>query len=391
MKRPFEGLKVIDATHVLAGPYCGYQLALLGADTIKIEPPDRPDPVRERGPVPSLNAAQMGFNYLVQGSNKRSMTLNLKSDEGKAIFKRLVADADVLIENFSTGAFGKLGLGYDDIRAINPKIIYVSITAFGQTGPWSSRTGYDPALQGISGIMVKTAAGGEAPVMPGAPFIDYATGLNAAFAVASALFHRERTGEGQHIDCAMLDTALTMTGPALVADSYAGEKKPSPREAGTDCYRTKDGYLQLGAYNFSQNTLLWKALGRPEFSGLKSWPEMWDNAAKMRAALQEIMLTRTAAEWEEFLAEIGVPGGRVRTLEEACCLEQLSARGFLTELPVLDSIAGIHVPGAAFSFRDGGPKITSRPPRFGEHTAEILTSLDYDTASIENLRQKAII
>ncbi len=391
MRRPFEGMKVIDATHVLAGPYCGYQLALLGAEVIKIEPPDWPDPTRERGPVPALNEARMGINYLVQGSNKKSMTLNLKSEKGKAIFKKLAASADVVIENFRSGAFGAMGLGYDDIREINPKVIYCSITGFGQTGPWSTRTAYDPAIQGVSGIMVRTAAGGERPVMPGAPFIDYATGLNAAFAIASALLHRDRTGEGQYIDCAMLDTAMIMTGPAFPADNYRGPKSPTPREAGTDCYQTKEGYLQLGAYNVKQNSRLWKVLGRPEFAGLKGWKEMWDNAAKMREALTEILLSRTAAEWEDIFAQASVPAARVRTLQEASRLPQLKARGFTAELNLNGALHPVEVPLAAFSFRAGGPQLTSQPPTFGEHTDEILTSLQFDKSEIASMRKEAVI
>jgi crotonobetainyl-CoA:carnitine CoA-transferase CaiB-like acyl-CoA transferase len=391
MKRPFEGLKVIDATHVLAGPYCGYQLALLGAEVIKIESPDWPDPTRERGPVPELNEARMGINYLVQNGNKKAMTLNLKNVEGKEIFLKLAAGADVVIENFRSGAFGALGLGYDDIRKVNPRIVYCSITAFGQQGPWSTRNAYDPAIQGLSGIMMKTAAGGEKPVMPGAPFIDYATGLNAAFAVASALFHREKTGEGQYIDCAMLDTALIMTGPALPADNYVGTKKPTPREAGTDCYLTKNGYLQLGAYNVKQNNRLWKLLGRPEFASFTGWKDIWDNASKMREVLTEIMMTRTAGEWEELLAGASVPAARVRTLEEASHLPQLKARGFMSELKLKHAPSEVRVPVAAFSYRDGGPRLTSPPPAFGEHTDEILASLSYDKAEIELLRKKNVV
>lgn len=375
-------LRVLDVTHVLAGPYCGYQLALLGAEVIKIEPPDWPDPVRERGPIPALNDARMGINYLIQNSNKKSMALNLKSDEGKKIFKHLAVEADVIVENFRAGAIAALGLGYDAIRAINPRIIYCSITAFGQRGPWATRNAYDPAIQGLSGIMMKTASGGEQPIMPGAPFIDYATGLTAAFAVASALVHRERTGEGQFIDVAMLDTALVMTGPALTADNYDGPKKPTPREAGTDLYVTRDGYLQLGAYNVKQNNRMWKLLDRPEFSALKGWKDLWDNAAAMRSALQEIMLTRTAEEWEEALAGVGVPSARVRTLEEASKLPQLAARGFLHEVSSQDIPEGVRVPGAAFSFQDGGPEVTSPPPRFGEHTDEILTRLRSAAVSV---------
>ncbi|WP_158238222.1 CaiB/BaiF CoA transferase family protein [Pollutimonas nitritireducens] len=391
MGRPFEGFKVLDMTHVLAGPYCGYQLALLGADVMKIEPPDWPDPVRARGPVPSMNDARMGMNYLAQNGNKRAITLNLKSEAGKRILKQLVKDADVVIENYRAGAFPALGLGYDEIKAINPKIVYCSITAFGQAGPWATRTAYDPVIQSMAGIVMKTTAGADHPVMPGAPFIDYATGLNAAFAIASALLHRERSGKGQYIDCAMLDTALTMIGPALVADNYAGPKKPTPREAGLDCYLTKNGYLQLGAYNIKQNNRLWGFLEHPEFCNLESWQDLWDNASKMRSALQEVMLTRTAEEWEEALAAVRVPSSRVRTLEEASMLPQLAERGFLQEIAAEDIPAGVRVPGAGFIFREDGPRLTSPPPRFGQHTETVLKELNYGAESIAQLRRDGVI
>ena len=391
MSRAFEGLKVLDATHVLAGPYCGYQLALMGADTIKIEPPDDTDPVRGRGPVPGLNAAGMGFNYLLQNGNKRAITLNLKSADGQAIFKRLAADADVVIENFRTGAFGKIGLGYEDIRAINPDVIYCSITAFGKDGPNAERTGYDPLIQGMSGVMHATGYNARGPMKAGAPFIDYASGMSAAFAVASALFQRERTGEGQCINVSMLDIALVMHGPAAVAEGYAGEKVKLPVEAGTDCYKTKDGFLQLGAYNFRQNKRLWNALGVPEFAAFTTWPQMWDNAPRMRAKLEEILPTRTADEWEQFFTAHAVPAGRVRSLKEALAMDHVQACAFMQELPEIDGVKGIRVPTAPFTLAHDGPALTALPPRHGEHTDEILRAAGYDADDIARFRAGGVI
>ncbi len=391
MTAPFEGISVLDATHVLAGPYCSYMLALLGASVIKIEGPDMPDPVRGRGPVQALNDAGLGLNYVIQNGNKRAMTLDLKSDEGKAIFRTLAAKADVVIENFRTGAFDALGLGYDDIRALNAKVIYCSITAFGHEGEWAGRTAYDPVIQAMSGITERTGAAFDMPVMPGAPFVDYATGLNAAFAVASALFRRERTGQGERIDCTMLETALIMTGPAMAADAYQGEKHATPREAGTDCYVTKDGYFQLGAYNFRQNARLWQALDVAEFAALNSWPEMWDNAPAMRAKLTEVMTTRTAAEWEAFCASIGVPGARVQKLQEVIAADHLKTRGFLHEYSPIPGIEGVSIPLAAFRCNEDGPKLTSEPPKFGEHTDEILASIGYSTGDIARLRAASVV
>lgn len=391
-KRPFEGLKVLDATHVLAGPYCGYLFALLGAETIKIESPHDPDPVRGRGPVPELNAAGLGINYLLQNSNKRAIALDLKTDRGREIFHELAKDADVIIENFRTGAFETMGLGYEDIRAINPDIIYCSITAFGGTGPMAMRTGYDPVLQCVAGIAHSTGPNATGvPMKSAAPMIDYGVGMAAAFALSSALFHRERTGEGQRIDCSMFELALVMMGPAAGHAAYSGDKQRTPQEAGTDIYRAKDDWLQLGAYNFRQHKRLWDALGHEEFASYTSWPQIWDNAPRIRAVLEKILPERTADEWETYFNGLGIPAGRVRSMQEAVNHEQIMARGLMYEFTDLEGIQGVKVPVAPFSFDHGGPRIDSPPPKMGEHGEAILASIGYSPEQIAALRREKVL
>lgn len=390
--RPFEGLTILDLTHVLAGPFCSYQLALLGAATIKIEPPGEPDCVRGRGPDDALNAALMGINFLTQGANKRALTLDLKQEKGRAILRRLAADADVLIENYRSDALAALGLGYDAMAALNPRLVYCSMTGYGQLGARAAVNAYDNVIQAASGLMARTGTAETGPLKTGAAIIDYATGLNAAFAIASALFQRTQSGRGQRIDVAMLDTALLLMGPELVASLHRGTKTKRPAEAGLGCYDTKSGKLMLGAFNVRQNRLMWQALGRPDFAALADWTALWDQADAMRAALAPVLATRNAAEWEEFFHAIGVPAERVRSLDEAAAMPQLAARGFLHELAaVTPESPPLRVPLAGFTFAQDGPAITAPPPRFGEHSDAILGELGYDGAAIAELRREGVV
>src|SRR3954467_4231373 len=270
MARPFEGIRIIDITHVLAGPFAAYQLGLMGADVIKVEHPDDPDQSRDSGSDNDLNHAGMGTGFLTQGSNKRSITLNLKSEQGRAILKKLVATADVLVENYRPGAFDALGLGYEDMRKINPKLIYASFSAFGQGGPRREQTAYDHVIQSTSGIMAMTGTPDANPIKIGAPAIDYATGTMGAYALSAALFQRERTGRGQRIDLALLDVALLMQASHVTAYLTSGKAaKPSGNkhpQATNSAYKTKDGMVMLGASNLRQQKRLWAALGRPEMA-----------------------------------------------------------------------------------------------------------------------------
>src|SRR5437016_7929344 len=270
MTRPFEGIRIIDITHVLAGPFAAYQLAVLGADVIKIEHPDEPDQSREGGTDRALNRRNMGTSFLTQGSNKRSITLDLKQEAGREILKRLVKGADVLVENYRPGAFAALGLGYEALLAINPRLIYCSISAFGQDGVRREQTAYDHVIQATSGIMASTGTEEVNPIKIGAPAVDYATGTMGAFALASALFQRERTGKGQRIDLAMLDVAIILMSSHLTGYLRNGaEPRPSGNRhlhATNSCYAAKDGLVMLGASNLRQQRRLWQALERPEMA-----------------------------------------------------------------------------------------------------------------------------
>lgn len=396
MARPFEGIRVIDVTHVLAGPFAAYQLGLLGADVIKVEHPDDPDQSRASGSDLALNDANMGTYFLTQGANKRSLTLDLKTAAGQQILKRLVAGADVLVENYRPGAFAALGLGYEALAAINPKLVYCSISAFGQGGPRGKQTAYDHVIQATSGIMAATGTPEVNPIKFGAPAIDYATGTMAAFALAAALFQRERSGRGQRIDLAMLDVAMMLQASHVAGYLRTGHgAKPSGNKhlhATNSAYATRDGLVMLGASNLRQQKRLWAALERPDMAKA-------DNAARNaqrdeeEAVLSAIMLTRTADEWETFLQARHVPAARVRTMVEALADPHLETRGvvhrFEAGAPGVDGAFG--VPVAAFRLAHGGPQVDSPPPRLGEDTDAVLAELGYGAADIAALRRDRVV
>src|SRR5215475_10801826 len=304
MTRPFESIRVIDATHVLAGPFATYQLAVLGADVIKVEHPDEPDQSRQNGTDKALNRANMGTSFLTQGSNKRSLALDLKTERDRDVLKKLVATADVFVENYRPGAFEALGLGYEALSAINPRLIYASFSAFGQGGPRREQTAYDHVIQATSGIMAMTGTEDVHPIKFGSPAIDYATGMTGAFALAAALFQRARTGKGQRIDMAMLDVAMILMSSHLTGYLRNGSH-PKPNgnrnpHATNSAYQTRDGVVMLGASNLRQQRRLWTLLERPDM--IKKTNEEREADRKREAqVLSEIMLARTADEWENFL------------------------------------------------------------------------------------------
>jgi crotonobetainyl-CoA:carnitine CoA-transferase CaiB-like acyl-CoA transferase len=391
MTSPLSGLKVLDVTHVLAGPFCTYMLAVHGAEVIKIEDPVQPDGVRGRGSDKELNRALMGTNFLTQNANKRSMTLNLKSPEGQRVFKALAAHADVVVENYRAGALEQLGLGYDALSEDNPRLIYCSMTGFGLGGPRSTVNAYDNTIQAASGLMAMTGFEGSGPIKVGASIIDYAAGLSAAFAVLLAVNQRYATGRGCHIDSSMLDTAMMLMG-TQVTSHYAGASPPVPRgnnqsEAGLGCYDAADGKLMLGAFNARQHKRLWTALERPDLAALSTWDDMHANADSMRAILAKEFASRSVAELEDWLHGLGIPAERVRTIDEGLDIAERQGRRLTAELPMQDSNGRpVRVPLAPFSLSRGSAEIRSAPPKLGEHTDEVLAELGYDRETIHALR-----
>jgi crotonobetainyl-CoA:carnitine CoA-transferase CaiB-like acyl-CoA transferase len=394
--KPFEGIRIIDVTHVLAGPFAAYQLALLGADVIKVENPAECDQSRESGSDRALNHMKMGTGFLTQASNKRAITLNLKTEKGREILRRLARDADVFVENYRPGAFPALGLGYKDLSALNPRLIYCSMTAFGQDGPRGGMTAYDHAIQATSGFMATTGTPEVNPIKTGAPVIDYATGTMCAFALSAALFQRERTGKGQYIDSSMMDVAMILMASHITGYLRTGaEPKPkgnAMQHASSQLYEARDGPVMIAASNRGQHERLFRAVGRPDIAAQSSHDEREARYQEQTDVLAAIVAQKTAAEWETYLQSSHVPAARVRTLAESLKDPQLAVRNILHTHASIEGIEGpVTVPVAAFKFAHGGPSVDRAPPRQGEHNDSVLGSLGYSAEDIAALRRDGVI
>jgi len=382
MTRPYENIKILDLTHVLAGPFATYQFALLGADVIKIEAPNSPDCARGRGPDPDLNADLRGLNYQVQASNKRAITLDLKNDKGRGALIRLVKDADVLVENYRTGAFDDLGLGYDDLKAVNPKLIYCSLSGFGNYGDRAAVNAYDNTIQATSGIIDQS--GGH---KPGVSFVDYAAGFNAAFAISSALHQRNVTGQGTYISSSMFEVAMTLMAPEAAAAQHEVKTKRD-KEAGISSYETSKDNLMIGAFTPDQNRRMWEMLSCEGysfdeiFSDTDDWVSLWDVSKEMKKRLIEIFKDNSAQEWQDIFHAYGLPAERQRTLAQAIMDPQLER--------YFDKTGDVALPKAAYHF-EGGAEITSPPPGFSEHTIEILIEHGYSDEEIKTLKAEGVI
>lgn len=382
MTQPYANIKILDLTHVLAGPFATYQFALLGAEVIKIEDPSSPDCARGRGPDAALNADLRGLNYQIQAANKKAITLDLKSASGQQILKQLVEDADILVENYRTGALSSLGLGYDDLKRVNPKLIYCSLTGFGNSGPRAEVNAYDNVIQASSGIIEQS--GGH---KPGVSFVDYAAGYNAAFAISSALHQRAVNGRGTHISCSMLEVAMNLMAPEAAAVQHP-VKASRDKEAGISAYDTKDGILMMGAFTHQQNRRMWECLMEQGYSisdalyAPTNWESLWVASRDIKTVLSELLLDKTAHEWQDIFHGAGLPAERQRTLDEAVTDPQLSG--------YFEQVGGVSLPKAAFHFEEGA-KITTAPPGFSEHTDEILAGLGISASEIEQLRKDGVI
>ncbi len=393
-----EGIRVLDLTNVLSGPFATLHLALGGADVIKIENPKDGDLARKLGCVPKYNQMLMGTSFLAQNANKQSLTLNLKLPEAKEIFKKLVKDADVVVENFRPDVMTRLGLSYEVLSEINPRLIYCAISGFGQTGPDALKPAYDQIIQGLSGEMAINGDERLNPLRAGFPICDTVGGLNAAFAIMGALYHRERTGEGQFIDVALLDSIMPLMG-WVVANWMIGEQHPvmmgndNFTAAPSGVFKAKDGFINIAANKQEQWEALADVLDVPELKTDARFQER-DARKKSRHELTPLLeaklMTREGSHWVEELNKHDVPAGLILTLEDALKQPQVAHRETFSTVSV-EGIGEMELFNMTAKFSKTPGVATSPPPKHGEHTNAILHNLGYTDEQIAKLRtDKAI-
>ena len=394
---PLQDIRVLDLTNVLAGPFCCHQLAHFGAEVIKVEVPGRGDLARQLGADAELNRRRMGVSFLAQNAGKKSITLNLKHPQGKALLKKLVAGVDVLVENFRPGVMDRLELGWEVLHEVNPRLVYCAISGFGQSGPWHDRPAYDQIVQGASGAMSITGDRDSAPLRVGYPVADTIGGITAAFAIAAALNDRER---GRFIDVSMLEAMLTAMGWVVSNWLIAGvEPEPQGNEnvtaAPSGAFQCSDGLLNISANKQEQWEILCDHLDRPQ---LKAHPDYCDredrkaNRRQLKAELEMVLTTRPARDWARELNAAGVPAGAVFTVPDILAHPQISERGMLAEFPNVPGVGrgirsvrtGVKLDGVALSVEDP-------PARLGEHNEEIYCALGLNPSEIERLRKEGTI
>lgn len=394
--KALDGIRVLDLTRALAGPFCTLMLGDNGADVIKVEIPGSGDDTRKWGP-PFIG--EESAYYLSINRNKRSLTLNLQDAQAQEVFMKLAQDIDVVVENFTPGVMGRFGLDYDAVKAVNPKVVYCSISGFGQDGPYRNRPAYDQIMQGVGGLMSITGEPDGEPQKIGIAVTDIGAGMWSAFAIMAALNHRGKTGEGQYIDISMLDAQvawLTYQAAFFFANGEAPKRMGAahPTLVPYQAFMCKDGkYINVAV----GSERIWERFCQGmEREDLKDHPDYTTNSVRvnnrgaMVSMLQEIFLTRPVAEWVKDLQAANVPCGPINDLADVFADPQVLARNMYLEMahPTLGSIKQTGLP-IKFSLTPGG--LDRHPPLLGEHNQEILKSLGYSEADVQSLMAQSVI
>jgi formyl-CoA transferase len=395
MTRPLSNIRVLDLTNVLAGPFACHQLAHLGADVIKVETPTTGDLARNLGASPELSTQKMGISFLAQNAGKRSITLNLKHDAGKDALKRLVATADVLVENFRPGVMARLGLSYETLKTENPNLIYCAISGFGQDGPMAHQPAYDQIIQGASGVMSITGDG-TTPTRVGYPLSDTIGGLTAAMAITAAL---NATPRGSFIDVSMLEATLATMGWVVsnhliggAAPQAHGNENPTSAPSGT--FQAADAPLNIAANKDEQWEALATLLGRSDLladARFTTRETRKANRHALRAELETVLTGQPAAHWVDTLNANGIPAGPVLSVPEILSHPQVADRGLIARFAPPSLEQPIDLMTTGFRVDDTRPNVDTPPPTLGEHTHDILRDLGYCEEDIQRMTEEGAI
>jgi len=391
---PLAGIRVLDLTNVLAGPFCTYQLALMGADVVKVERPGKGDLARELGADPARNERLMGASFVAQNAGKRSLTLDLKRPEAKVVFARLVEHSDVVVENFRPGVMQRLGFGWPELRRIKPSLVYCAISGFGQTGVLAQNPAYDQIIQGLCGVMSITGTADSAPLRVGYPVADTMGGITAAFAIAAALVRARSTGQGECIDVSMLESMLAAMGWAvsnwLIAGRQAtpmGNENVTASPSGT--FRTAKGLLNIAANKQQQFEVLCRLIDRPDLPADRRFAtrqDRLDNRAALHELIESALRTKDATTWAARFNRAGVPAGEVLSVPEILAHPQITERQFLRRFD-----DGTTVTAGGFTLADDPRTPIGPAPALGADTDGVLAEAGFSAAEIADLRAREVI